>query len=1054
MPNREQKLQRAVNLLTKYFGLYNIADLTSAIASSATAADSRRLSPGGGTSVQQQSQLQSVSGTPEASANTFGIAPDAILATILQLVIDTSEGSYTAFRLAKMIEEQMRDANEETKSRVRSLIQMYGTSDQAYREIQDASFPDELITISRLMNQPEGQNSIINGNQNSEPTKEKPGLSIIFSNSKRVSQTSRHANAVTIFMNGMPSVEMARAVPYLNIDFLFARPPISDDNRLQTPSLLKFLNGADRIPEGTENQTTDERTGDGSNSTYRSLVLANRVSMQVSRGRETTEEDYTTAGMEMFTAPQTLINANEIDNEQKRSNPVIDKFRPFMTIKDFEVNIVGTTGLSNYKTAKLTIVLHDRSRLADVADFVRPDLYGRTELLIEYGWSHPDGERNSDDNPYGQLINGMRCREKYGVVNSSYTFDDAGQVTITLSLAMRGGIDTSTEVISSNDESIGNALREVQDLQQIISEIRQRSFQQGLRTREIRGIQILDAAQDALAHTILNSDLRNELRTFRRTLANQATIPDVARLRTALDNLFGTESQLGSGRSRSGGSSARGALGQVRTSILQSISQKVARISSIPDPFVINNWPPDAPQPGASRQVGAIRSGAEARREQSAYMSNFETTVTPGAKTSLATLLLHFIGEPLANTHKFDDIQLLFYPFNSRAGFAAGLNIGNFEVDLSYFAQEFARVRLSNISRSANMNLREFMNFIAQTLIDDPAAKAYGLWNSQGAFYRETFDGGITRSTEAIAETPVLQQRMEERLRGITPDGTFDMPQLEFYIECLPEKNAVQDGVAGNSRNEKSILRIHIYDRKASAYESLGSLLASGREGELAAVGSIPGGQSGNPGVIQENSRDAAAFIAAAETYQLIEEIPNTDPRMYRIKGGPRKLKEFLYRTVPYMIYGAGGTLIKQANVSSQQNPELATVNMLRSFRRSELEPNGELPGGLPMRIIPSELTMQTVGCPLFVYTQQFFIDFQTGTSVDNIYGIIGITHKITEGDFTTDLKFAPFDAYGRYDSFMNRVFNSRQILASIEEEQQSASTAARTTFPTTIRRT
>lgn len=1048
MPSREQKLQAAVNSLTKYYGLHNAASLAAAIAN-------QHLSQGrtqSDTSTTQQTQLQAA-GVDTTAARSSGseaieVAPDSILSSIIALLIDSSEGALTSISLAKEIARQLENADEDTKTRVRSILNMVGTSDTSFREIQNPESEEEFVTVNRLLNYPEGQDATINGNQTSQPTKEKPGLSLIFSNSKRVTQTARHANAVTIFMNGIPSIEIAKAVPYLNIDFLFARPPVTENtNQLQTPSLLKFLNGADTIPSSdTEGQVKP----------YRSLALGNQTTAQVTRGRETTEETLSISGMEMFTSPQTLVNANEIDKEQNRSNAVLDRFRPFMTIRDFEVNIVGTTGLANFKTGKLTIVLHDRSRLADVADFVRPDLYGRTELLIEYGWTHPDGERSVRTNPYGDLINGMRCKEKYGVRNSSYTFDDAGQVVITLDLYMRGGIDTSTELISSNEESIGNALRVVEELQQVISEIRQRSFQQGTRTREVRGIQILDAAQDALSHSILSSDLRTELRVFRRTLGNSGGTPDVNRLRDALDSLFGTEAQLGS--ARRSGTTSQGAVGAVRSSVLQSISQKLQRFSqnSTGDPFIIPNYPPGAPETGASRQLGASRGGGEAARERTAYMSNFNTGIDTGAKASLASILLHFIGEPLANTHKFDDVQLIFYPFNTRAGFASNLNIGNFEVDLAFFSQEFARVRLANISRTANMNLREFMNFIGQIIIDDPAARSYGLWDSQGAFYREVFDeNGSVRSTESIAEVHVLQQRTEQRLRGVTPDGTFDMPQLEFYLECLPERLSNEDGTANTTGPERSILRLHIYDRKATSYESLGSLLASGREGEMAAVGRIPGGQQGNQDVVRASAEDQTAFISSAERYNLIEAIENTDPVMYRITGGPRRLKEFLYRTMPYIIFGTAGSMIKVANVSSQQNAELATINMLRSFRRSELQPNGELPGGLPMRIIPTELSMQTLGCPLFTYTQQFFVDFQTGTSADNIYGIVGLTHKIAPGEFTTDVRFAPFDAYGRYDSFMNRIFNARQILASIEEEQAQAQPASSqgSALPSTIAR-
>lgn len=1046
---REQKLQRAVNALTKYFGLYNATSLAAAIA------NEQLSGPGASPSTSQQSQLQAASGPPEGPAasedsQAIAVAPDAILASVIALFIDSSEGGYTAMTLANRVAQQLEDADEDTKARVRSLIKMYGTSAPSFREIQNPAADAPTITVNSLLAQPVGQGSVINGNDTSEPTKAKPGLSIIFSNSKRVSQASRHANAVTIFMNGTPSVEIARAVPYLNVDFLFARPPVSDlTNQLQTPSLLKFLYGAEVIP-GSDTPGTVKP--------YRSLALGNQITVEGSTGRDPTDNTYTTAGMEMFTSPQTLVNADEIDKEQNRSNPVLDRFRPFMTLKDFEVTVVGTTGLANYKTAKLTIILHDRSRLADVADFVRPDLYGQTELLIEYGWSHPDGEQDSVQNPYGDLINGMRCREKFGVINSSYTFDEAGQVVITLSLSMRGGVDTTTEVISSDQEGLGNALRAVTDLQETISRIRQRSFQQGTRTREIRGIQILDAAQDAMSHSILSSDLRTELRNFRRTLDTSGTSPDVTRLREALEELFGTDSELGTAR-RGAGVNAQGAVGAVRAAVLASITQKIARFATTEDPF-IRELPPSAT--GTGFRAGASRQAADAVRADGSqaggriYQASFGGGAPgPGQRVSLASLFLHFVGEPLAMTHKFDDVQLVFYPFNTRAGYASLLNVGNFEVDLAFFTQEFSRIRLANVSRSANMNLREFMNFIGQVIVDDPAAKSYGLWDEEGAFYREVYNSeGTTRSTESVSEVPQLQQRIENRLRGVTPDGTFDMPQIEFYMECLPERESAEDGAQSGASINKSILRLHIYDRKASSYESLGSLLASSRDGEMSAVGRIPGGleTSGNPDVVRNTAQDQTAFISSAERYNLIQAIENTDPVMYRISGGPRKLKEFLYRTMPYMIYGAQGTLIKAANVSSMQNPELATVNMLRSFRSSELQPNGELPGGLPMRIIPSECTMQTLGCPLFVYTQQFFVDFQTGTSADNIYGVVGLIHKITEGEFTTDVRFAPFDAYGRYDSFMNRVFNARQILVAAEREAEGE-TETPQTQPSTITR-
>jgi hypothetical protein len=48
---------------------------------------------------------------------------------------------------------------------------------------------------------------------------------------------------------------------------------------------------------------------------------------------------------------------------------------------------------------------------------------------------------------------------------------------------------------------------------------------------------------------------------------------------------------------------------------------------------------------------------------------------------------------------------------------------------------------------------------------------------------------------------------------------------------------------------------------------------------------------------------------------------------------------------------------------------------------------------------------------------QQFFIDLGTGTTVDNLYNITGLTHNIAPGKFTTEMKFTFADAYGKYES-------------------------------------
>jgi hypothetical protein len=398
-----------------------------------------------------------------------------------------------------------------------------------------------------------------------------------------------------------------------------------------------------------------------------------------------------------------------------------------------------------------------------------------------------------------------------------------------------------------------------------------------------------------------------------------------------------------------------------------------------------------------------------------------------GTSISLGKLLLAFIGEPLASTNKFDDIQIIFYPFNQYAGFANTLNISQFMVDTRYFITQLTRYRTENVTRATNMSLHDFLNFIKDTIIDDPAAESYGIYS---LYHRVQNDQTGEQEVRARTSDSVeYQQQLETLLNRITPDGSFKMPQIEFFIETL---NGKINDIRYNY--DQSILRIHIYDKQCSQYETQSNLLAISRNNTLRSIGTLPQiNQSEllNQGVYQSHMATSREIIRLAG--DLIEPVPDRNRRensLYRLRGGPKLLKEFIMSTMPYIIFGIqGSAIVGNANLNSQQDAALSTINMLRSYRGSPFQSNGEQPGGLPLSIIPGELNIQTIGCPLFNFAQQFFIDFNTGTSFDNIYGITGLSHKITPGDFKTDLKFAPIDAYGRYDSMIQTINNAANFL-------------------------
>ena len=1030
MATRRQKLVRAVEELSRTNGLHTIRDLSANL-------------PFG------QPANAATPGRPA------GRQPDTIESRLVDLLVNSTDGALPINELFDNLTDVVKeDTTGEIRRRLLQTAEVYFTG-QKQKDLYGPTYENPGDILESLGYQTGGSGkaggTVINQRPNS-PTKENPNLSVVFSNNHRVTPTVRDINPAVIFLNAIPNVEMARSTPFLDVNLYISKPPKNEQtNQIQTLSLARMLLGAQKVEDNTAldsmiNANTERR------------IATDPGSRENGYEPQAHERNWTVAGMELFTTPQTLVNADLQPDATLRSTTVIDKFRPFLTLNSVDIAVVPSTGLMSYKSATMNLTLHDRSRLAEVADLVRADLYGTNEIEMEYGWVHPDGEStvNSEDstrrNPYGDLINGMRAKEKYRVVNSSFSMNEVGEVNITLQLAMRGGTDFSIELIGSDSEGVGSVIRQIQELMETVSEYRARAFgnEGGTQMSEIRGVQILDAAQDALNHTNFSSDLREALREFRGQMSNSSN-PNAQQLINALDELYGTVERRGRHRTRSTGTTASGGESlttQLRRSVIASVNNKLQKMATTADPFFRNASGRNA----IDRQASGRLIEAPARRRDAQRNERARGLYTPQngfrtGSTSLAKLLLLFVGEPLANSGNFDDVQLLFYPFNAYAGQASKINIGNFLVDNEYFAENFVRWRLDRVGRSANTNLRDFMGFIASTLLDDPAAISYGLNDDNGSLFRETVvdEDGETIGLERIDNPADYTERVNRILQNVTPDGSFKIPQVDFYVECLPRRFNGRDGEPSDSETSESILRIHIFDRKASSYDTLGALLASARDSELASVGNLPSEPTENEsGVAQSRAEIHNAFISRARELNLIEKVQNTGvdgaATTYRIKGGPQGIRNFLYETMPYIRYGTIGSTVLNASLSSQQDAALSTVNLLRSFRRSDLEPNGENPGGLPMRIIPTELNMISLGCPLINFAQQFFIDFNTGTTADNIYGVVGVNHKLAPGEFTTDVKFGPLDAYGKYDSIISRVRTAQAELQDIQNNGEGLS--------------
>ena len=138
--------------------------------------------------------------------------------------------------------------------------------------------------------------------------------------------------------------------------------------------------------------------------------------------------------------------------------------------------------------------------------------------------------------------------------------------------------------------------------------------------------------------------------------------------------------------------------------------------------------------------------------------------------------------------------------------------------------------------------------------------------------------------------------------------------------------------------------------------------------------------------------------------------------------------------SMPSVRYGQEASGIIGANLSSMSDPAMTTVNMIRNSGGPE-DPVGARQSGLPLRVAPTQLTLDTIGCPLWNFGQQIFVDFGTGTTVDNIYAVVGIDHEMTSGEFKTKVKMVGLDAYGKFESLVDVVNDALVAIEGVESE-------------------
>ena len=842
------------------------------------------------------------------------------------------------------------------------------------------------------------------------------GLTIFTSKNFEFTPAARFLAPFEIFAGGIPTHEFSRCVPYLDVVFQNHEQGVdSDTGAAVSLSLAKSLVGGKKL------------TGPGNamaNASSRDLDLSNRT-------RPEKFKVNSQFGMELFTSPQTLRPLTKNTGGGSRPEAILDPSRPLMSIQSFEVSQHPQgDGFYVPKIGSMRIVMHDRSRLHEIASFIRPENYSTNEVYVEYGWSHPDAYAG---NEYGKFLNSLRMREKYKVANSSFNFTRNGEVEISLDLVLAGQLAAhNTKIIDSTT---------MQPLEKIAT----------------------DAANSVLAHVKkIGNSKKNNRKVLTATQYVTKHMVDATNFFTpaAFDQIIANLNSITAETAKKDSEGLLEAIEELKMGMHKYSTQKqdLAKrlttmcfgVSSI-DPFKVT----------PNSQPGSFENGRYDIDEMRLANANVGILAPGGDTVSVGKLISLFVGRPMESTGLYDEVQLFFYNFASDSGYNGALsayNIAEFEIDRGEFLDGLTT--LMTAKGTASISINQFMSHIIKTYIQYTGATQAGA--IPDAHIEKTLQERQTGSAgtqSAVARKvgkdnaqndAAIKKALSAHEEAIT---NYGVPQINYYFEALPGRTAPSEGVSARISNsqaqQRTILRMHIFDKHLGKQSVISQLVGAGTE-NLETLKKVRSAQA----KVKKSSKEikgsdnvqnvAEQFNAEInELVKQVEDLKRTNPglkinfdentKRYSLNMDFTELKKIISRNYPTVVFGSSNTALTDATFSSIRDSDFKNLQLIRQGRALDKTPTGKDASGLPIKVQPTNLRVSMLGCPLTYYGQSLFFDFNTGTSVDDVYYVQTIQHSIRPGEFNTNLTLSTRDSDGKFESLLNTLSSAQKTIDEAE---------------------
>jgi hypothetical protein len=720
---------------------------------------------------------------------------------------------------------------------------------------------------------------------------------------------------------------------------------------------------------------------------------------------------YDTAGMEIFSAPQTMgptsLYLNNPISVSRRGVRVLDPISPLLTLESANVQQVGIGG-SLYAQTKidLKLVLHDRSRLAEIEELVTAQSFPLVNFRITYGWIHPHNNKMTG-NVYAKLINAMRVTQDFVVSSVSIGSKDSIGLSISLALVSAGTqMAQNAKVLSGLGKYVPYSV-----LQPLIKQA------VGFRTTNAKDSEKFVAAGSTIVSNtssaassgkFIRADqfyefrkFLNELTSPTNTLAETDKVKQIAEELNKFDISGKDDIDLG-------------------YSDLFKFPQELeygsyfdAVRETAGDTYIA-----DMDKVMYDMSIKAAPAKAEGTPANAPIVA---TPVRPGT-IPLTVALARFVAAPmLVCQPDIDEIRIHTYCFNTSAGMQAGQNIGNFPIILRDLQE--ATDPKSNVVRKV-INGRTTIEQVI-TLLNGMLNKASSPFYGHSTDYdkkreiKEAVDKSLKEidtgedeesqraaaaDVKAEAESKLADVKKTEtarnaeymRSRRITDlsDTSFRPPRIKIHKEVVPAYGMGED----KNSPKRRIVRIHVYDERSAGVSNKANFLVSLMNSEAGLTTKLT--SSPLPKEIQRIVTEIAdtATNERGETYYAIKN-----------KAAARK---FIADSYPTLIIGSDSGIITNASFTSQPAGDVASAYLLTALEGgTTADPTGQSATSDladDILITPTTISMTMLGNVLITRGQTYFVDFNTGTTLDNTYTVTSVSHTIKPGGFTTSVTLAP----------------------------------------------